>query len=70
MPTTNLTTADLQEDFIETYSPSLVGSDVLQATVDKLLELYPDVPALGSPFNTGNDTFGLPSNYKRAAAIR
>ena len=38
--------------------------------VDKLLDLYPDVPALGSPFGTGNNTFGLSSQYKRASAIR
>ncbi|KAJ7850274.1 extracellular triacylglycerol lipase precursor [Mycena olivaceomarginata] len=31
--------------------------------------LYPDIPSLGSPFNTGNETFGLNSQYKRAAAI-
>ena len=37
--------------------------------VARLLELYPDVPALGSPYGTGNETFGLSSQYKRASAI-
>ncbi|KAJ7215194.1 triacylglycerol lipase [Mycena rebaudengoi] len=31
--------------------------------------LYPDVPALGSPFGTGNETWGFNSEYKRAAAL-
>lgn len=34
-----------------------------------LLALYPDDPALGSPFGTGNETFGLSSQYKRASAM-
>ena len=37
--------------------------------VARLLELYPDVPALGSPYGTGNETFGLSSQYKRGSAI-
>ncbi len=39
--------------------------------MEKILELYPDDPAQGCPFNTGNITFadqGL--QYKRGAAIR
>ncbi|KAK7040280.1 hypothetical protein VNI00_009747 [Paramarasmius palmivorus] len=45
------------------------GNDELQAAANQLLQLYPDVPALGSPYNTGNETFGLSSQYKRSAAI-
>ncbi|KAI0742345.1 extracellular triacylglycerol lipase precursor [Daedaleopsis nitida] len=37
--------------------------------VASILQLYPDVPALGSPYGTGNETFGLSSQYKRVAAI-
>ena len=37
--------------------------------VARLLELYPDVPALGSPYGTGNETFGLSGEYKRLAAL-
>ena len=40
-----------------------------QQDVARLLQLYPDNPALGSPFGTGNETFGLSSQYKRAAAL-
>jgi hypothetical protein len=38
-------------------------------TVARLMELYPDEPAFGSPFNTGNETYGLGAQFKRAAAF-
>ena len=44
-------------------------SAAFQGDVQKLLELYPDIPALGSPFGSGNNTFGAGAEYKRAAAI-
>ena len=37
--------------------------------MNTLFQLYPDIPALGCPFGTGNDTFGLSSTFKQAAAI-
>ena len=40
-----------------------------QADMQKILTLYPDDPALGSPFGTGNETFGLSSQFKRASAL-
>ncbi|TXT13270.1 hypothetical protein VHUM_00637 [Vanrija humicola] len=40
-----------------------------QAVVAKVLKAYPDDPALGSPYGTGNNTFGLPSTWKRATSI-
>ncbi|KAJ6514750.1 extracellular triacylglycerol lipase precursor [Mycena vulgaris] len=46
-----------------------VPNPKLRTAVEKLLSLYPDIPALGSPFNTGNETFGLSSEYKRYSAI-
>ncbi|KAJ7111450.1 esterase 1 [Mycena epipterygia] len=49
-------------------SPS-VSPTILERSVLTLLQLYPDIPALGSPFNTGNETFGLSSQFKRAAAL-
>ncbi|KAJ6584090.1 esterase 1 [Mycena vulgaris] len=50
------------------YSPS-ISPATLQSSVLTLLQLYPDIPALGSPFNTGNETFGLSSQFKRASAL-
>jgi len=38
--------------------------------INQIIALYPDIPSLGSPFNTGNDTFGLSSEYKQFSAIR
>ena len=64
-----VSTADIYASIIANYSPPLVSPAVLQGAANRLLELYPDIPALGSPFNTGNETFGLPSGYKREAAI-
>ena len=64
-----LTTADIDSSIIANYSPPLVNPAVLQDATNTLLELYPDIPALGSPFNTGNETFGLPTGYKREAAL-
>jgi hypothetical protein len=40
-----------------------------EQTKAKILQLYPADPVLGSPFNTGNETFGLGAQFKRAAAI-
>ncbi|CAK5278646.1 unnamed protein product [Mycena citricolor] len=61
-------TAAVNASLIPGRLPS-VSPAVLQSSVTELLKLYPDVPALGSPFGTGNNTFGLSSQFKRAAAI-
>ncbi|WVW85899.1 hypothetical protein I302_107937 [Kwoniella bestiolae CBS 10118] len=37
-------------------------------TIHKLLELYPDEPSVGSPFDTGTSLFNKTSTYKRASA--
>jgi hypothetical protein len=66
-PTFNSTTL-LRDWIIANSSPAAVPPPVHTAIADKLLELYPDDAADGSPFNTGNQTFGLSSQYKRAAA--
>ena len=41
----------------------------LEAATQEVLSLCPDDLTVGSPFNTGNDTFGLSTQYKRWAAI-
>jgi hypothetical protein len=51
------------------YTPSPLGADVLSAGVDKVMSLYPDDPSAGSPFGTGNETFGTGPGFKRGAAI-
>jgi len=41
----------------------------LEIILKQILKLYPNDPPLGSPFGTGNDTFGLDPEYKRYAAV-
>ena len=66
-PTFNSTTL-LRQWIIANSSPSEIPPSMHMAITDKLLELYPNDAVDGSPFNTGNQTFGLSSQYKRAAA--
>ncbi len=68
-PQTINSTAEIEDMLSALLSPPLVSSEALAATIARLLELYPDVPALGSPFGTGNASFGLSSEYKRYAAL-
>ncbi|KAJ7165517.1 extracellular triacylglycerol lipase precursor [Mycena crocata] len=46
-----------------------VPSPALEAAADRVLEIYPNDPALGVPYNTGNNTFGFSSQFKRLASI-
>ncbi|KAJ7923315.1 extracellular triacylglycerol lipase precursor [Mycena leptocephala] len=66
-PTVN-SSVGISESLVAQYSPS-ASPRALDKSILTLLKLYPDIPSLGSPFNTGNETFGLSSQYKRAAAI-
>ncbi|KAJ6484385.1 extracellular triacylglycerol lipase precursor [Mycena vitilis] len=62
-------TAFIESYLIANYTTSTTSASELQTAIEQLLQLYPDVPALGSPFNTGNETFGLSSQFKRFSAI-
>lgn len=71
-PTTDYTAEVITDLIIANFSPPAVPSvseNQLENAASRLLELYPDIPALGSPFNTGNDTFGLSPGYKRISAL-
>ncbi|KAG6864762.1 hypothetical protein C0991_007288, partial [Blastosporella zonata] len=68
-PRTITTEDQVRSTIIANFSPPIVSMQTLDKTADKLLQLYPDIPALGSPFNTGNETFGLSSVYKQTAAL-
>lgn len=41
----------------------------IEEILEPIFEYYPDDPSKGSPFNTGDDLFGLNRAYKRAAAL-
>ncbi|KAI0251263.1 esterase 1 [Lactifluus subvellereus] len=51
------------------FTPSLYGSGGLKLGLDDLISRYPNEPSAGSPFGTGNETFGTGPGYKRGAAI-
>ncbi|ORY24002.1 Alpha/Beta hydrolase protein [Naematelia encephala] len=55
--------------YVVEYLELLEPNGVTNQTLAEVLALYPDVPSLGSPFGTGNETFGLSSEFKRLAAI-
>ncbi|KZW02362.1 hypothetical protein EXIGLDRAFT_759865 [Exidia glandulosa HHB12029] len=55
---------------IRTLVTSVLIPEVLDdAVFQGLLDAYPNDPALGSPFGTGNNTFGKDPEWKRGAAI-
>ncbi|KAI0710298.1 extracellular triacylglycerol lipase precursor [Cerioporus squamosus] len=68
-PTSLSTDEQLVEFFTIEDQPFADPPASFQKDVATLMQLYPDNPALGSPYGTGNETFGLSSQYKRAAAV-
>ncbi|TFK98147.1 Alpha/Beta hydrolase protein [Pterulicium gracile] len=67
--TSNYTTTEIREDLINSLRPSELAQDELESIIDQVLELYPDESALGSPYGTGNETFGSSSRFKRFSSI-
>ncbi|KAJ3785391.1 hypothetical protein GGU10DRAFT_234534, partial [Lentinula aff. detonsa] len=62
----------IMDVMISNFSPPavpFVSIGQLENAVTHLLDLYSDIPALGSPFNTENNTFGLSPGYKRISAL-
>ncbi|THU99545.1 esterase 1 [Dendrothele bispora CBS 962.96] len=68
-PDITYTTELLETIIAANFSPPVVPVRTLDSSITRLLELYPDDPALGSPFGTGNETFGKLPGFKRAAAL-
>ncbi len=84
-PTINLTEEEEKALVVANFSPPGLPEQVVdrlfelvanfsppglpEQVVDRLFELYPDDPALGSPYNTGNETFGLANSFKRMASL-
>lgn len=60
---------DFKAMIVEGHSPPTVSQQALEEVADKLLELYPDDPTVGSPYGTGDELFGLPRSFKRSAAL-
>lgn len=60
---------DFKNMIIAQHSPPTTTQEELEDIADKILELYPDNPAAGSPYGTGDELFGMPRSYKREAAL-
>ncbi|KAJ2928553.1 hypothetical protein H1R20_g8547, partial [Candolleomyces eurysporus] len=60
----------LKDNLATISSPRSGSPDQLGTAIDRALALYPDVPAVGSPYGTGDELFGFPRSYKRHASIR
>ncbi|KAF7289862.1 Carboxylic ester hydrolase [Mycena indigotica] len=67
-PLTN-STSFIRDHMIMNFTSPNSSASKVGRVADQLLQLYPDIPALGSPYNTGNKTFGLSSQFKRYSAI-
>jgi hypothetical protein len=67
--TTNPETTEDVVSFLTTQLPGLTFGLTNKTAVNQLLKYYPSDPSAGSPYNTGNDTFGKAAQYKRAASI-
>ncbi|KAK7722317.1 hypothetical protein SLS64_000854 [Diaporthe eres] len=62
--TSNISTSDDFKDYLKT----LYFTNTDPQIVDQFVDIYPDDPAQGSPFDTGNDNVIYPQ-FKRVAAL-
>ncbi|EJD02497.1 esterase 1 [Fomitiporia mediterranea MF3/22] len=69
IPTTFNSTEQLREWVISNTSSPVVTMSGPDPVADEILKLYPDIPALGSPYGTGNETFGLSPQFKRVSSV-
>jgi hypothetical protein len=63
---------ETEEDVINWFTaqiPGLYWGVSNRTAVEELLKYYPADPAAGSPYNTGNETFGQAAQYKRLTSI-
>lgn len=68
----NGTSAKTDQDVVNWLTarfPGLTFGITNTTAVRELLKYYPDSLAAGSPYNTGNETFGQGPQYKRFASI-
>ncbi|KAF8608655.1 alpha/beta-hydrolase [Ceratobasidium sp. AG-I] len=68
----NGTSLKTEQDIITWLTVRLVGlcPGISNVTlIREILKYYPDYPAAGSPYGTGNETFGLGAEYKRFASM-
>ncbi|KAL1723644.1 Alpha/Beta hydrolase protein [Schizophyllum commune] len=68
-PNANLTTDTIVDVFIKNFSTPLIDAEVFSSSISKVVSLYPEDPFVGSPYSTGNETFGLHPGYKQIASL-
>ncbi|KAJ7590024.1 esterase 1 [Mycena floridula] len=68
MPTGIFSEQTIVDWIVSNYTTG-TNKSLLEKAAQDLLKLYPDIPALGSPFDTGNETFGLSPEYKRISSM-
>ncbi|KLT42256.1 alpha/beta-hydrolase [Cutaneotrichosporon oleaginosum] len=54
---------------LRTVMDALVRAAVDDTLVNATEAAYPNIPRIGSPFDTGNETFGLSPKFKQLAAV-
>lgn len=60
----------VKDTLFANFTPSAFGPpEEIADVAGRLIQLYPNVPALDSLYNTGNETFGLSRPFKQAAVI-
>ncbi|KAI3608436.1 extracellular triacylglycerol lipase precursor [Moniliophthora roreri] len=66
----NITGPDVtRQRLFDLITPSPAGDKALRHAIAELMNIYPDDPRVGSPFGTGNQTFGLNPEYKHYASL-
>ncbi|KAL1702609.1 Alpha/Beta hydrolase protein [Schizophyllum commune] len=68
-PYANLTTDTIVDVLIKNFSTPLIDAEVFSSSISKVVSLYPEDPSVGSPYGSGNETFGLHPGYKRIASL-
>ncbi|KDN34335.1 hypothetical protein RSAG8_12566, partial [Rhizoctonia solani AG-8 WAC10335] len=56
-------------DWLLYQAPGLYFGVNNETAVKELLKYYPADPSVGSPYGTGNETFGVAAQYKRLASL-
>ncbi|KAF8608648.1 alpha/beta-hydrolase [Ceratobasidium sp. AG-I] len=65
----NASSINNEQDIINMLTGWFPGFSNNDTLLQELLQLYPASPDAGSPYGTGNETFGQGSQYKRLASI-
>ncbi|KAJ7857027.1 esterase 1 [Mycena leptocephala] len=70
-PNSTFSSESIHELIIANFTPPVdsVSRSDLENAAQTIVHIYPNDPVFGSPFCTGNETFGLQPGFKRAAAI-